>query len=187
MNNQAQTEQPSVLRVLNVETKEDSRGTPYNLVTVATIGDKYVDVPGVGRVVAKSNSRPMRFVAYPKNYLDQADPGSDLKKGQYTLGDIVTVNTTPYTLTGNDGVARDITTYSFVVLGDTTKEDWGIVVARTFKRRAGDRMQMVDPNTGEVLGTTTQETIQESTQIASDLEPEAENETEVEVESDFIA
>jgi len=140
MNNE---QNPSILKVLSVEKRRDSRindeqpdGRLYKYIRVETVGDRFVEIPGVGRVAVKGESRTSAFIAYPNNYLDQKDSGADLQKGQFVMGDIVTREVEPYQLVGNDGVERTITQYSCVVLGDSTKtEQWEATINRTFSRR----------------------------------------------------
>lgn len=171
---------PSILKVLNVEERYDSRvndeqpeGRLYKYIQVETIGDKVLDVPGVGRMTVKGEKRRSAFTAYPNNYLDQPDPGSDLKKGDLVMGDIVTREVPPYDLVGNDGIRRTITQYSSVVLGDSTKEEqFEALVRRTFARRGHPITPPVEVTDEQLIEAAERNGVEVPEEIENDLEVE---------------
>lgn len=122
-----------IQKVSETEVKKDKNGKNYKTVYFSKIAKQLVHHPLLGDVVVDVPAKPSGINVYEASYLDESKQfGYDLAIGQYAMGDIVTKTVPEYEITSKTGEVRTVNTYTTVVFGDDTKDNWNNVVKQAF-------------------------------------------------------
>ena len=149
-----------LLTVTGVEEKKDKNGLNYKTISVSTASERDVVDEETGEVFkVPVKSKKSSFNVFEHNYLELSalrdelgvakfkdipkerlseiapDFGYQLEIGKKVEGDIITRRVVPYSIEREDGKTQIANTYTCVVLGNTTEEDFDISIEKEFTRR----------------------------------------------------
>ena len=119
----------------------DKNGNTYARSTFQKIGRQTMNIGGkqefVDDVVARSTTKNLFDKSYLPSNNGRPDAGRDTKIGGFVFGDIVTKTVPEYEIQGTDRdgnpTTKKATTYTTLVFGMSTSEDWNSRVASAFK------------------------------------------------------
>jgi len=123
------------------QTLADKNENTYARCTFQKIGRQQMSIGGkmefVDDVVARSTTKNLFDKSYLPSNNGRPDAGRDVKVGGFVFGDIVTKTVPEYEIQGTDKegnpTTKKATTYTTLVFGMSTSEDWNSRVASAFK------------------------------------------------------
>lgn len=119
----------------------DKNDNTYARCTFQKIGRQQMVIGGkqefIDDVVARSTTKNLFDKSYLPSNNGRPDAGRDVKIGGFVFGDIVTKTVPEYEIQGTDRdgnpTSKKATTYTTLVFGMSTSEDWNSRVASAFK------------------------------------------------------